>query len=53
MAKINRVFFALERIRWRFMAADELAELRERVVRLEAKSEELNKRSDSVSKYLP
>jgi predicted nuclease with TOPRIM domain len=35
------------------MAADELAELRERVVRLEAKSEELNKRLDSVSKYLP
>jgi len=34
------------------MATDELGELRERVVRLEAKTDELNKRLDSVSKYL-
>ncbi len=34
------------------MAANELTELRERVVRLETKMEEINKRLDGMSKYL-
>ena len=34
------------------MTASELVELRERVVRLETKMEEVNKRIDGISKYL-
>jgi len=34
------------------MATDELTELRERVVRLETKMEEISKRLDGMSKYM-
>ena len=51
IAKINRVSHRSKN-KVNFMAASELAELRERVVRLETKIEELGKRLDSMSKYL-
>ena len=51
VAKINRVFRICKNKVY-LMATNDLAELRERVVRLETKMEELSKRLDSVSKYL-
>ena len=51
VVKINRVFRICKNKVY-LMAANELVELRERVVRVETRIEELSKRLDSVSKYL-
>jgi len=51
VAKINRVSDRSMNM-VSLMTESELAELHERVVRLETRTEELGKRLDSVSKYL-